>query len=375
MKILHVINSLHPGGAETLLVKLIRHLKPMGYEQTLYVLNPTETPLLREVDEMGIAVVRGPTKDVYRISQVTALVDHLRTNHYDLVHVHLFPAQLWAAIAAIISRVDVHLVTTEHSTCNRRRKAFFRPLDAWMYHQYSRIVCVSVAARESLIEWLPFLKEKTVIAYNGVDWKQITTAPSADRSEFVGDSSQPIAMFTARFEPAKDHETLLKALVNVPHLRLLLVGDGAQRAEMEKLSQELGLDPRVRFLGRRSDVPALLNMVDLYIHSVHWEGFGLAVLEAMASGKAVVATRVPGLSEVVGEAGLLYDPGDVRGLEQCILRLMDDPQLREQLGSAAKVRARKFGIDETARRYAMIYDAVLRNAELDEPSSAGVQRG
>lgn len=358
MRILHVINSLYTGGAEVLLLQTVRELQQYDYIQTVYLLNGADTPILEQLRSTGIPIIVSRTNNVYHPVHVLEFLRHLFQKHYDLIHVHLFPAQLWVALARSLAGVQVPLVTTEHSTYNRRRKLVFRMLDWWMYGHYDRILCISRATEDALTSWIPAVRGKTIFAPNGIDLSRFSGGTKL-KPDLLGDWDGFTAMFTARFEAQKDHATLIKAVARVPNLRLILVGDGVLRPAMQQLAAQLDVLDRVVFLGKRTDIPALLKQVDLYVHSVHWEGFGLAALEAMASGLPIIASQVPGLTEVVGDAGLYFEPGSVDQLVQCLTQVLLDQDLRTRLGECAAARARLFSIQEAVKRYVTVYESVV----------------
>jgi glycosyltransferase involved in cell wall biosynthesis len=128
---------------------------------------------------------------------------------------------------------------------------------------------------------------------------------------------------------------------------------------LEALAASLGIRERVHFLGRRADVPQLLKLADVYVHSSHWEGFGIAAVEAMAAGVPVIASDVPGLGQVVGSAGLLFPAGDAECLAKHIRSLLDSEPLRRRLSQAGKERARSFSIEGSVEAYISLYESVL----------------
>lgn len=359
MRVLHVINSLQLGGAEALLSYLVPHLHRRGMAVVLYVLNRTQSPLEQDLVTGGAKVYFSGRASVYSAAHVLHLARHLRHNRYDLGHVHLFPSQLWTAFAARMARLRIPLVTTEHNTHNRRRKPWFRPLDRWMYRQYEAIACNSEATASELVRWLPELARKVHVVRNGIPIEHFREASALCKTRIVGEGDCPIVLSVARFSEQKDHGTLLRALARVPEAHLVLVGDGATRAEMEAATMALGIGDRVHFLGRRQDVPQLIKMADIYVQSSHWEGFGIATVEAMAGGLPVVVSRVPGLADVVGDAGLLFEPGDDQQLAECLNALLQNPQLRSEMGKKSLACAAKFSIEHTADEYVAFYNRVL----------------
>lgn len=354
-----MINNLQTGGAEVLLSNLLPVMKHQGVDASIYLLQAKESYLEKELVQKGIAVYASGRESVYSPVHLTRLARHLHDAHYDLINVHLFPAQLWVAMAVASMRRRPVLVTTEHSTYNRRRKPWFRPLDRWMYGRYQAIACISQAAAEELSNWLPELEGKIAIIPNGIDLERFRKADALDRKDITEDGDAPLLLFVARFQPQKDHETLLRAMVNVPGAELVLVGDGPLRKDMEMLCRQLGIDNRVHFLGNRQDVPELIKMADIYVHSSRWEGFGLAALEAMAGGLPVIASRVPGMEDIVEGTGLLFEPGDHMQLAGLINRLLRERSFREKLIQAGRERAVQYGIQKCAGRYIEFYRQAL----------------
>ncbi len=160
----------------------------------------------------------------------------------------------------------------------------------------------------------------------------------------------------ARLDPIKDHGTLLRAFAAAqqPGWQLQLVGEGSERPRLEELALELGLDPTTLFIGRRADIPELLGQADLFAFSTtEAEGFGIALIEAMAAGLPIVASDVPACREVLleGEAGELLPRGDVSAWTLMLARLLSSPQERMALAARALTHAGRYDITETAGRW------------------------
>jgi glycosyltransferase involved in cell wall biosynthesis len=169
-------------------------------------------------------------------------------------------------------------------------------------------------------------------------------------------------LVVARLDPDKGHRHLLAAAAMLPDVRFLLAGEGPERGALEALAGELGVDDRVRFLGHRNDIPQLLAACDVMALPSSFEGLPVSVLEAMASGTAVVASNIGGVDEIVRDnvTGLLVEPGDALALAAAIRRLVDDPAEAARLAEAARTHvAREFSAATMARRVAAVYDDVL----------------
>jgi len=145
----------------------------------------------------------------------------------------------------------------------------------------------------------------------------------------------------------------------VPDAHLILVGDGPLRHKLELKAQSLGIKDRVSFLGWRSDVAAILKASDIYVHSTHSDGFGIAVCEAMAAGLPVVASDVPGLAQLVSGAGILFPCGDDKTLAGYLITLIKSPERRREMSLAGIQRARQFSIENTVDDCIRMYESVL----------------
>lgn len=354
MRVLHVINSLEVGGAEVLLCDLVACLRERGIKVSVALLTRSDTRLERAVQEVPDCEVYGASRRVRSPAQIPWLAKLLR--RFDVVHSHLFPTQYWVAAAAALGRSSAKLVTTEHNPDNNRRgKYVWQWPDRWMYTQYDSIVCNSRATADALEAWIPATRQRTTVIPNGIAFQRFAGAPKEDHSS----RDYRLAIFVARLDPQKDHMTLLRALLHVPQLHLQLVGDGRLRGQLQNFVEASGLRDRVEFLGWRDDVPRLLRNADFYVHSTHSDGFGIAVVEAMAAGLPVIASDVPGLSWVVGDSGILCKPGDETELARQMSRLAADPQLRGALSAKGRKRAREFDIKAVADAHIELYESIV----------------
>jgi glycosyltransferase involved in cell wall biosynthesis len=359
MRVLHVINSLILAGAEVLLSEMLPRMRQRGVEVAVLVLKHLDSPLEIDLRAAGFHFLPSRGSDIYSPLHIWSLAKHISS--FDVVHSYLFPAQLWVAAGARIASRRVPLVTSEPSTHNRRRRRWARPLDLWMYRNYQRITCNSKATAEYLIRWVPEVADRVSVIHNGVPLERFQDAEPANKAEVLPIANgRPVIMFVARFDPTKDHPTLLRATRRVPDAELVLVGDGDARPAMQQLASDLGIGERVHFLGRRPDIPQLLKLADLYVHASNSEGFGIAAVEAMSAGLPVVASDVPGLEEVVKGAGRLVPPGDEKALAKAICEILQSKQIRQLMAAAGQKRAAQFSIDRTVDSFINLYESVTR---------------
>ena len=168
--ILHVITTLNSGGAEKMLVDLVREMQNQGVECEVAVLTPLHNFFGQKIEKLGIPVYYGPTEKVYSVKNILFLKRIIENNKYDCIHTHLFASQLFMPLALKLARKYIPLITTEHSTHNKRRdsKKFYW-LDNWLYLQYDKIIAITVDTQENLRSYLPNTGSKIVVIENGID--------------------------------------------------------------------------------------------------------------------------------------------------------------------------------------------------------------
>lgn len=352
-----MIDSLVQAGAEALVKDMVPRMRSAGLEVSVAVLKELDTPFESELRVNNIRFLPTAPGGIYSPMHVLSLRRHIPK--FDIIQTYLFPAQLFTPLAAMLSGSGVPIVLSEQTTHHRRKKMWFRPLENWMYSRYTAIACASEGIARSLKAWIPNVGNKICVIPNGIDIPTFERAtPGSRSSEGISDDSC-VLLYVASLQPRKDHINLLRAMKHISEADLILVGDGELRAQLEDLANTLGISQRVHFLGRRKDVAQLLKLADIYVHPPAVEGFGIAVAEAMAAGRPIVATNVPGLADVVGDAGILVPPGDPATLAKEIRHLMESPDRRLQLSRAAVKRGRQFSIEGTVAAYIDLYRSVL----------------
>ena len=362
MKILQVINSLDYGGAEKLVVEMAILLKKAYFDVEILLIHRSESSHEEKLHEMGVVVNSLDVNNYYNPIVVYELFKYI--NKYDLIHVHLFPLQYWVAMAKILSFSTTPLVTTEHSTYNRRRNIRgFRLLDRIIYRAYKRIISISKETQEDLCQYLKEKDARFAVINNGIDISAYQQATGYSKEELLHlDNSIKVITMVGLFRQAKDQDTLIRAIKRLEaKVHLVLVGDGERKDALVNLVKDLRLEERVHFLGRRNDVARIMKMSDIVVQSSHWEGFGLSVVEGMAAGKPVVASNVPGLSDVVRGAGVLFEPQQEEQLANILSRLLSDNVYYEQVRQACEQRAQQYDQNRMIQNYINVYETIVHD--------------
>lgn len=275
----------------------------------------------------------------------------------DILHVHNPTSLHYAAAGKLLTRGS--LVLTDHGQC----AGIVRMPRPWELRETDAIVSVSAETERGHKDAIQHSRK--VLIRNGVSLRQ----PSRARDEVRATLNLlpgMTAIIVARLEPIKDHKTLLAAYAILQREgfepNLIIVGDGSEKAALQALATELGLNPhRIRFLGYRDDIPDLLAACDMFVLSSIMEGLPLAMLEAMSQGLPVVATDVGGNAELIteGETGFLVPSQNPRALADAIVRLSDDPSLTRRISAAAKSRVEaEFSFEGMVARYEDLYTAL-----------------
>lgn len=351
MKILHVITSLRTGGAEKLMVDLLPRLKNMGDDVELCVFDGVDTPFMSDIANRGV-VVHKLTQSMYSFKNVIKLYSLVK--RFDVVHTHNSPCQF--AMALLKPFYSGEIVTTEHSTSNRRRgNKLWLILDRWMYSCYKAIICVSEIAGQNIKKYTGDNNLTIIVIPNGIEVEKFASS-SSDLALSVEFANCHKGVMVAGFRYEKDQKTVIEAYKDLPEkYHLIFVGDGEKRDEYEKLVEDHGLKDRVHFLGVRNDVPNVLKTADVVIMSSHREGLSLSNLEGMACGRPFIASDVPGLHEIVGGYGVLFPHEDAKALAKEIMRLAEDREWYDNVVSKCQERARMFDIQKMAEGYRNLY--------------------
>lgn len=350
VRVAHVSESLDLGGLEKLLVEFARHADRGRFDLRFVTLG-ARGDLAGEVEALGWPVVALGLPPGLRPRAVVRLAGLFRRGRVDVVHTHSEGPMLYATPAARLAGVRRVIHTRHHGPdlgSSRRALAAM----ALVSRAVDRVVCVAGdGARCGAAEGVPAAKLVTV--HNGID---------LERFAYSGPRPGGPAVVVARLIPEKDHPTLLRAAALAaaaePGFRLEVAGDGPCLADVRALAGALGLGAVVKFLGRVDDVPGLLGRAGLLVLPSWLEGVSLTLLEAMARGLPVVATRVGGNPEVVddGATGLLVPPRDPPALAAALLAVWRDHDLARRLGRAGRDRAaRSFDIRRTVAAYEALY--------------------
>lgn len=357
---LQVVLQLDPGGTERLVLDLVtrlRHQMPMAV-----CCLDDEGAWASQLTDLGVPVVALHRRPGFRPALAARIAALAAALDADVLHCHHYSPFVYGRLAVCL-RPGCRVIYTEHGRLSDAPPSAKRRLaNRLLMAGVDDLVAVSGDLRAHLLqEGVP---PRMRVVWNGIDPGEPRSVASRDRARTLlgASAADQVLVSVARLDPVKDLATLVRATAAmqaaVPHVLLYVVGEGPELAALEQLAAAEGVGDRIRFLGHREDARALLDAADVYVNSSISEGISLTVLEAMAAGLPVVATRVGGTPEVVadGETGHLVPAREPAALAAAAAALLRDPGLAAAMGRAGRTRVEgHFTADRMVADYAAAY--------------------
>ena len=376
VRLLWLIDSLAVGGAESLILPFAQQIAHSRFALTVCALQSIEgSEIERELREQGIEVLHVGARKLRDRPAFERLVALVSEQKFALIHAHLTYASIWAALLTRRTRVpsvcSLHVApfATRQQTNTVRHRVATDVRDCIMRFALNRwatmVVTVSAAIEDEYVR-RGLRPAKTRVVHNGIDIAKFDRPRDACRTfirEQFGISEQvPLVVTVSVLRPAKGIEVLLEAIPRVPDAHFLIVGDGPKREEWAAAAATLGISNRIHWAGYRRDVATFLAGCDVFAHPSLDDAFPTVLLESLAAGVPIVASRVGGIPEIVdeGETGLLVPAGDADALSTAIRQLLADrPRLDAMRSAARATAARRFSTEAWVARLSRIYDEVL----------------
>ncbi len=372
-RVLQFIGSFHQGGSERQAVALTRMLSNEGsFEVRVATLNK-QGVLRGEIDALGLPeIAEFPLTSFYDanfIRQVRRCAKYLTQNKIDLIHTHDFYTNVFGMAAATLAGVPVRIASKRET--EGMRSAGQRFVEKIAFGRADAIVANSDAVRDHLTA-CGIRQDKIRVIYNGVDPSDKHPYLSANGKQgclpLQSSAARTITLVANLRHPVKNIPMLLRTAKRVTenddNIRFVIAGEGELREELQGLAVRLGVARNVDFLGRCDDVPSLLASSYACVLTSEAEGFSNSLVEYMAAGKPVVATKVGGAAEAVddGETGFLVGSDDDEAMASRLIELLDDPKMATALGAAGRsVAAERFSRESQLHKTLDLYNSLLHN--------------
>ncbi len=366
-RVVHIVKATGIHGTEKHLLTLLSGLNNR-YAVFLIVLTEPGNPLpgyfekLKEEDINSYNVVIRSDMDPVCLWNIYRLLKKINPC---LVHTHLIHGDIYGTIAAKFADIK-KIISTKHNDDQFRKNRFIKALNIAISKKTAGIIAISSWIRDFIIKTEEVSPEKSRTIYYGLQDLPTYSETSTVRSELGIPGDTVVVGIIARLVKQKGHKYLIDAFCRAREknsdILLLIVGDGDLKNELLQQVKEKGLEEAVVFTGYREDTVRMLSVIDVFVHPSLWEGFGLSILEAMAKGKAVIATKLSAIPELVidGETGILVPSEETDILSKKIFELAENRELRSCLGRKGRERWKKmFSVDKMINETEKFYDELL----------------
>lgn len=370
VKILHLTSNRdgNIGGAEKLLLDLHGRFDAARFAfryANVFSLGENDNPYLSALKENELEYVNFEGTSATSIPKMFAgFSSFLHREKPDIFHTHLLHASIFGQFSAKLTGVKRKVITRHFTNEVFQNNRVLAELDKRAMQIADIVVAVSEAVKQDVMRQ-GISENKLKVIHNGIDLNSFDrilrqSAPPTEKSgEFLIGT---VGSLTRR----KGHEYLLSALTEVvkkvENIKLLIIGDGPEKERLMQITGDLGLSKNVVFMGFRNDIAELISQLDVYVHPSIYEPFGIAILEAMAVCKTVIATNVGGVTEIVveGETGLIVPSANPNELADAILWTLQNTEKIKQMGEAGRRRVEQhFSIEKSAKRYEEMYEKLL----------------
>lgn len=357
MKVLQIINNLDIGGAEILLKNYISSNDDISIKNDVCLLNVSNTFILDQLKEKNINIFNLKLNNKYSaVKAIKEIKSIISQNNYDCVHVHLFPCQYYGAKLSDEFK-DIHFIFTEHSTFNKRRniKCLY-PIEKWSYSKYEKIICISRMTAASLESWMPSVKSKLSVVYGGIIINDIS------RNEKPFYDAVLVGSLRGKEKGADIFIKSIKAIENSIN-KVAIVGDGILKGQLISLRDDLKLTNKIDFIGNTGNVYKYLSNSKMFVLPSRWEGFGLAILEAMSAHLPIIASDIGGIPEIItnGKDGILVPADDIKAFSQSMLYVLNNKNKAMVIGeNAYNTVANKFSIEAYTYSLNKLYKDLMK---------------
>lgn len=366
-KILYLITGLHVGGAEMVLYRLLKKLNREKYEPVVVSIIPI-VGIGERIEEEGIKILSLNAKFKCNPLIIWRVISIIKKEKPQILHSFLFHANFLGRVIGKLRNVPIIIssIHSEYFGGILREK-----LLKWTDRFCNITTIVSKGAAERMIDLKVVSKNKLKVIYNGIDLENFPfrklEARTKIRKELNIEENKKILISVGRLHEAKGCPYLIKAMKilkeKYPHILLIVLGEGPEGKKIEEQIKELKLEKNILLLGQKENISEYLNASDVFVMPSLWEGLPIALLEAMACGLPVVATRVGGVPEVVedGKSGFLVELKNPRGLAEKIIKTLEmSEEERKKMGERGrKIVEKKFSIEQMVKEYENLYQELL----------------
>ena len=368
-KILQLRSSFGFFGAESVITELTRELAFTEYKPIIGVFSNKKNPHLELIDfakENNIESKIFECQKEFDLKAILSIRNFVKNNNIDIVQTHGYKSNFYALFATLFKNIP--LIATCHPwvKTSRRIKTYAK-IDKFLLRKFDRIVAISYEVNQEILN-AGISGNKIFIVDNGINVSRFEKKFDVEkiRQQFGIPIDSKVIGTVGRLSLEKGHFTLLEAAEKIikkdPAVFFIITGDGVLKEKLEHKAKELKIEKNMLFTGTINDIPELLSIFDIFVLPSLMEGLPMALLEAMAAKKPIIASKVGSIPKLIvpDETGLLVEPGDVSNLEKSIIELLKNKNKADRLAqNGYKTIVNKFSSKIMARKYIGIYEMLL----------------
>lgn len=360
MNILHIIFSIEKGGAETYLFNIVENMKG---DMNFFVLCDHKGGNHKKIQDICKNVDIIDMKNPFDLKAAKKVANYCKENDIHIIQTH-FLRENYIAVLSKLFNPKIKIVWTAHLIADNKGKIkIFNKLFSGFV---DKIICVSEAVKKSLIEE-GLSESKLQVIYNGVDTKYYKPIENNFlKSKMSLNDSTLVLTTISRFNKEKGHSFLIDGIRElekyIENFKLILVGEGEEQEAIKQKVKKYGLEEYIKFLGYREDILGILSITDIYISPSKNEAISFSILEALSSGKVVVATEVGGVPEIFkkGDIGILIPYGEPEVFAQAIVHLYTNEKIYEKKKmNSRKIVVDNFSLNKMVKKTLNLYDKLL----------------
>lgn len=366
LNILHVISKLPIGGVENQLLMVLKNYDRRRFFPFVCSLSD-KGDIGKEIEDLGVEVYcLNKLKHTFDWTMVKDIYHFIKKKNIKIVRTHQYHANLYGRLAAKLAKVPC-IVASVHNVYTMDRKFHRRIMNKFLSRFSDKVVAVSETVKKDILKYDGLHEDEIMVIYNGIDTDSFVNRDgNAIRKELGIPSDVPVIGTVGRLTPQKGQKCLIEAISRMKEkfteIMLLIVGEGPIKDELKDYVNTLNINKNVIFTGSRRDVPALLSAMDIFVLPSFWEGLPNALIEAMASGKPIIASDLPPVREIFDseKVGVIVPVRDSTAISSSIESLLNNKSRSETLGKFAKERAfSQFDIKTAVERYTSLFENIL----------------
>lgn len=362
--ILHVVSRLPVGGVENILFKVVTASDKKRFNPFICCIKEGGE-IADELKKSGykVEILNRMKNHGFDPGAIKGIYNLIKRENIHILSTHQYHANLYGRLAGIIAGVPVIIPAFHNLYRSPGKPKFQRRLFNYILSFFTdKMVAVSNAVASDMVRYDRVNQSKIAVIYNGIEIEDFNIGPTKEeaRKIFHLPSDAFIIGTVGRITDQKGHRFLIEAARGLKNIHLAIAGDGPLRSELKNTADQIGVNCNFTGMIAPEKIPVFMKSLDIFCFPSLWEGFSIALIEAMAAGLPVIASGIPPNKEALGDTGIIVPPGDAKALTKALNMLIGDPSLMRSVTQKEKERVKIFSVDNTVKTYEKLFEEILK---------------